>query len=162
MAGGQPIPCQTLSPGKVILMQWRIAALVAMALLAAQPGAQAQSQSDIVWPTYDQVARVSDPSLNCAALEAEISHVASDIHLLNKAQTRVEDVLHSAFDLERYGGSNGPGGMRVSIGGVAGKEAYAKARGEILASLRVAQGRRDHLKSLEPGCKPGPQPVAAP
>jgi len=133
-----------------------------MALLAAQLGARAQSQSDIVWPTYDRVARVSDPILSCAALAAEISHVASDIHLLNKAQTQVENVLHSAFDMERYGGSNGPGGMRVSIGGVAGKEVYAKARGEIVASLRVARGRRDHLKSLEPGCKPGPQPVAAP
>jgi hypothetical protein len=161
MAGGRPISCQSLT-GKVISMQWRAALLPAIALLAAQPGVWAQSQSDIVWPTYDYVARVSDPGLTCAALAAEINHVAADIHLLNRAQTQVENVLRSAFDLERYGGSNGPGGMRVSIGGVAGKEAYAKARGEIVASLRVAQGRRDHLKGLEPGCKPGPQPVAAP
>jgi hypothetical protein len=143
-------------------MRRRTAALAAMALLAADLGAWAQSQSDIVWPNYDQVARSADPGLSCAALETEITHVASDVRLLNKAQTRVEDVLRSAFDLEHYGGTNGPGGTRVNSGGVAGKEAYAAARGQIVASLRVAQGRRDHLKSLEPSCKPGPQPVSAP
>jgi hypothetical protein len=138
------------------------AGVMAIILFAAGPVAAAQSQSDIVWPTYDQTKRLSDPSLNCAALAAEIVHVTSDIHLLNKAQSRVEEVLHSAFDLERYGSANGPGGMRVSTGAVGGKEAYTNARGQIVASLRIAESRRDHLKSLEPDCKPGPQPVSAP
>jgi hypothetical protein len=132
------------------------------AILLAPPQAWAQSQSDIVWPTYDQAAFVSDPLLNCSALAAESAHVAADIHLLEKARTRVEDVLRSAFDMERYGRSNGPGGMSVSGGIVGGREAYATARGQIVASLKVALQRRDHLKDLEPACKPGPQPVAAP
>lgn len=131
------------------------------AVLAATP-AMAQSQSDIVWPTYDRVALVSDPLLNCAALKTETAHVASDIATLQRAQDRVEAVLHSAFDMERYGGSNGPGGLRVSSGAVDGKEAYSAAREQILASLKTARSRRDHLKGLEPDCKPAPQPAAAP
>ena len=134
---------------------------LAALLFAAGPG-WAQSQSDVVWPTYDQVKRLSDDSLTCPALQAEIAHVSSDIHLLYKAQTRVEDVLHSAFDMERYGHTRGPSGQMVASGGVAGKEAYATARGQIVVSLKTALARRDHLKSLEPGCKPGPQPVSAP
>lgn len=139
----------------------RLRMVVAVMAVMASP-AWAQSQSDIVWPTYDQVERSSDPGLACPALRSEIAHVASDIALLQRAQTRVEDILRSAFDMERYGGSNAPGGQRVSGGPVFGKEAYPKAREEIVASLRVAQRRRDHLKSLEPGCKPAPQPVSAP
>ena len=135
---------------------------IVLAMVMAAPQALAQSQSDIVWPTYDRVALVSDPLLNCGALQAEIAHVTSDISLLRKAQNRVEEALHSAFDMERYGGRNGPGGMRVSTGAADGKESYAAARSQIVASLRVAQERRDHLKGLEPDCKPGPQPVAAP
>src|ERR1700712_4733594 len=84
------------------------------------PG-RAESQSDIVWPTYDQVDRASDTGLNCAALQAEITHVSADIRMLGKAQVRVEDVLHSAFDMERYASSSGPAGTRVSIGAVDGK-----------------------------------------
>ena len=133
-----------------------------MALLVVGPKAWAQAPSDIVWPTYDRAALVSDPLLNCAALQAEIAHVTSDISLLRKAQNRVEEALHTAFDMERYGNRNGAGGMRVSAGAANGKEAYAGARSQIVASLRVAQERRDHLKGLEPDCKPGPQPAAAP
>ena len=138
------------------------ASLTALALLAASPGAQAQSQSDVVWPTYDSVVRSSDAGLDCVALKAEIAKVAADIHLLRKAQNRVEDILHSAFDMERYAHTRGPSGEMVSAGGVSGKEAYAKARVDIVASLGVAQKREDHLKGLEPGCKPAPQPAAAP
>lgn len=138
------------------------AGFTAAGLLAVAPAAQAESRSDIVWPTYDRIERLSDRGLNCTALVDEIAHVGSDIRLLNTARSRVEDVLHSAFDMERYGGSNGPGGTRLHVGSVNGKEAYPKAREKIVASLKVAQSRRDYLKSLEPGCKPGPQPVAAP
>lgn len=134
--------------------------LVAMVLAA--PQALAQSQSDIVWPTYDQVALVSDSLLNCTALQAEAARVASDIHVLLKAQTRVEDVLRSSFDMERYGGGNAPGGMRVGSTTVIGREAYAEARGQIVSSLKIARQRRDHLKDLEPDCKPAPQTAAAP
>jgi hypothetical protein len=136
--------------------------LTAMLLLAMAPAAWSQSQSDIVWPTYDQAARPSDPGLNCAALGAEIAHVGSDISLLRKAQVRVEEVLHSAFDMARYGGAKGPGGMRISGTDVSGQDAYIQARGQIVASLKVALTRRDRLKSLEPDCKPGPQPVSTP
>jgi hypothetical protein len=142
-------------------MRLRMAGFAAVMATVTAP-AWAQSQSDIVWPTYDRVERDSDRGLACPALRSEIAHVASDIVLLERAQTRVEDVLRSAFDMERYGGSNGPGGQRVSGAPVTGKEAYPKAREEIVASLRVAQKRRDHLKSLEPDCKPAPQPVSAP
>ena len=135
---------------------------LAVAMAVAATGAWAQSQSDIVWPTYDSALRGSDAELSCPALQAELAHVTADIGLLQKAQNRVEDVLHSAFDMERYGGSNGPGGQRISSGAVHGKEAYAQARGQIVASLRTAQLRRDQLKRLEPDCKPAPQPSVAP
>jgi len=137
----------------------RMAGLAAAIMVAMGPQAWGQSQSDIVWPTYDQADKISDPGLNCGALQAEVAHVTADILMLQKAQVRVEDVLHSAFDMERYGGSAGPGGVRVSAGVVHGKEAYAAARGQIVASLRIAQKRRDDLRSLEPGCKPAPQPT---
>lgn len=133
--------------------------MVMLAVVATGPQAWAQSQSDIVWPTYDQAERTSDAGLNCPALGAEITHVSADIRMLEKAQIRVEDVLRSAFDMERYGGSNGAGGMRVPSGGVGGKEAYPVAREQIVASLRIAKKRRDHLKSFESGCKPAPQPA---
>jgi hypothetical protein len=136
----------------------RTAGLAVAIMVAAGPQAWAESQSDIVWPTYDQVDRASDTGLNCAALQAEITHVSADIRMLGKAQVRVEDVLHSAFDMERYASSSGPAGTRVSIGAVDGKEAYPVARGQIVMSLKIAQKRRDHLKSLEPGCKPAPAP----
>jgi hypothetical protein len=135
---------------------------LAVVLMMAPVGASAQSQSDVVWPTYDSVELNADPAMACPTLQAEITHVASDIHILRKAQNRVEDILHSAFDMERYAGTRGPSGQLVTAGGVSGKEAYAKARMEIVASLRVAQMRLDHLKSLEPDCKPAPQPAAAP
>jgi len=145
------------------LMGWvKLGFCVGLAAIMLPAAGWAQSQSDVVWPTYDQVKRLSDDSLTCAALEAEIAHVSSDIRLLYKAQARVEDVLHSAFDMERYGHARGPSGQMVASGGVAGKEAYATARGQIVVSLKTALARRDHLKSLEPGCKPGPQPVSAP
>ena len=113
----------------------------------------AVSQSDIVWPTYSRSERSDDALLNCTQLQGEIAHVASDIRLLHKAQARAEDALHSAFDMERYGGSTGLGGQRFDPGIVEGKESYAAARGNIVASLRVATARREHLKSLEPACK---------
>ncbi len=137
--------------------------LAVVLLMAAQPGAWAQqSQSDVVWPTYDLVEFPSDTKLGCDALAAEITHVGADIRMLNKAKLRVEDILHSAFDMERYGGSRGPGSSRIPIGAVDGKETYATARGQIVVSLKVAEARQDHLKSLEPACRPGPKPVAAP
>ncbi|HVZ27167.1 MAG TPA: hypothetical protein VG798_00790 [Rhizomicrobium sp.] len=128
---------------------------ISAAVLAALP-ARAESQSDIVWPTYDQAQRASDTQLNCPALDTEIAHVAADVSLLNHARARVEDVLHSAFDLERYGGSNGPGGQRVPGGAVHGKEAYARARGQIVESLTIARKRQDWLASLKPACRPAP------
>lgn len=140
----------------------RLGWLAALMLLIGGPEAWAQAPSDIVWPTYDQAERASDSGLACAGLETEIAHVASDISLLRKAQTQVEQILHTAFDMERYGTRNGAGGMPVAAGASNGKESYAAARGEIVASLRVAERRRDYLKGLEPGCKSGPQPVAAP
>jgi hypothetical protein len=139
-----------------------MAGLAAAMVVAIGPRAWAQSMSDIVWPTYDQIDRASDTGLNCTALQAEIGHVAADIGVLRKAQTRTEDALHSAFDMERYGGSRGPGGMRVSSGAVNGKEVYATAREQIVASLKIAQKRRDRLKALEPDCKPAPQPISTP
>jgi len=137
-------------------------ALAAITLLLAASRVQAQSQSDVVWPTYDSAERSSDAGLDCPALKAEVGKVTSDIHLLRVAQNRVENILHSAFDMERYAHTRGPSGEMVAAGGESGKEAYARARGDIVASLRVAQKREDHLKSLEPDCKPGPQPVSAP
>ena len=116
----------------------------------------AQSQSDIVWPTYDQVQHVADARLNCTALDNEIGHTAADISLLEHAKRRVEDVLHSAFDMERYAGSHAPDGGRVAGGAVHGKEAYAAARGQIVESLKIAQKRRDWLAGLKPACKPAP------
>ena len=124
-------------------------------LLGAVPAGAGTSQSDIVWPTYDEVRHVGDGLLNCAALDRETGQVAADVRLLHHAQVRVEDVLHSAFDMERYSGSHGPGG-RVPGGAVNGKEAYADARGQIVASLRVAEQRRDWLTTLKPSCKPAP------
>ena len=115
----------------------------------------ATSQSDIVWPTYDQARQVSDGLLNCDALDKEIAHTAADLKLLHHAQTRVEDVLHSAFDMERYAGSRGIGGQSPG-GAVDGKEAYAAARGQIVSSLRIAEQRRDWLATLKPSCKPVP------
>ena len=137
------------------------AGFMIVAVLTPQP-ILAVSQSDIVWPTYDQAERNTDAFLNCTQIQGQIAHVSSDITLLNKAQARVEDVLHSAFDMERYGGSTGPGGQRISSGAVNGKENYAAARQQIVASLRVATLRRDHLKSLEPDCRPAPQQTSAP
>lgn len=141
----------------------RLAAAGFTLLVVLMPGrVLAISQSDIVWPPYDQAERNTDAFLNCAQIQGQIAHVSSDITLLNKAQARVEDVLHSAFDMERYGGSTGPGGQRVSSGAVNGKENYAAARQQIVASLRMATLRRDHLKSLEPDCRPAPQQTSAP
>jgi len=137
------------------------AGFMIVAVLTPQP-ILAVSQSDIVWPTYDQAERNTDAFLNCTQIQGQIAHVSSDITLLNKAQARVEDVLHSAFDMERYGGSTGPGGQRISSGAVNGKENYAAARQQIVASLRMATLRRDHLKSLEPDCRPAPQQTSAP
>src|SRR5471030_1537619 len=97
-------------------------------LVVLMPGSVlAISQSDIVWPTYDQAERNTDAFLNCAQIQGQIAHVSSDITLLNKAQARVEDVLHSAFDMERYGGSTGTGGQRISSGAVNGKEKIGRA-----------------------------------
>jgi len=137
------------------------AGFMIVAVLTPQP-ILAVSQSDIVWPTYDQAERNTDAFLNCTQIQGQIAHVSSDITLLNKAQARVEDVLHSAFDMERYGGSTGTGGQRISSGAVNGKENYAAARQQIVASLRMATLRRDHLKSLEPDCRPAPQQTSAP
>ena len=96
-------------------MRLAAAGLTLLAVLIPEP-VLAVSQSDIVWPTYDQAQRNTDAFLNCTQLQNQIAHVGSDITLLNKAQLRVEDVLHSAFDMERYGGSTGPGGQRLSAG----------------------------------------------
>jgi hypothetical protein len=137
-------------------------ALAAVMAMAIMPCAWAQSGSDVVWPTYDQVEHSADTGLGCPALGTEIAHVTSDIRMLHKAQNRVEEVLHSAFDMARYGGGKGPGGMRVSGTDVSGQDSYIQARGQIVASLKVAQERQTYLKSLELGCKPAPQPVAAP
>ena len=135
--------------------------VLAGAMTGTVQGAWAVSGSDIVWPTYDQVEKSGDAGLTCPQLAGEIHQVSRDVTLLNRAQTRVEDVLHSAFDMERYGGSD-THGVRVSSGAVDGKGAYADARVQIVKSLDVATARRDHLKSLEPGCRPAPQPAAAP
>ena len=67
---------------------------------------------------------------------------------------RVEDILHSAFDMERYGKEPGPGGGALSAGAVNGKEAYAVAREQIIASRHNAERRRGYLQSLHPACKP--------
>ena len=141
-------------------MRLAAAGLTLFAVLIPEP-LLAVSQSDIVWPTYDQAQRNTDAFLDCSQLQSQIAHVRSDITLLNKAQVRIEDVLRSAFDMERYGGSNGPGGQRISAGIVEGKESYAAARQQIVASLRVAVARRDYLKSLEPDCRPAPQQTPA-
>ena len=143
-------------------MMGRVGTGLAVVLLLAPRGAWAQSQSDIVWPTYDRVEKPSDPGLGCRALGSEIAQVAADIKLLNHAKVRTEDVLRSAFDMERYAGTTSPGGEHMAGGPVNGKEAYATAREQIVGSLKVAEARRDHLKSLEPACKPEPQPVSAP
>jgi hypothetical protein len=138
------------------------AAGLSFVAVLAPAGALAVSQSDIVWPTYDHVEHSGDASLDCSQLQARITHVGSDVALMHKAQARVEDVLRSAFDIERYGGSTGPGGQRISSGAVNGKEGYAAARGEIVASLKVAMARQVHLKSLEPACRPAPQQASVP
>ncbi|HMH65285.1 MAG TPA: hypothetical protein VK515_06850 [Rhizomicrobium sp.] len=122
----------------------------------------ALAESDIVWPGYDEVERSGDALLDCSQLHAQIDHVGSDVSLLRKAQVRVEDALRSAFDMERYGGSNGPGGQRISSGTVQGKESYAAAREAIVASLKNATARQSHLKSLEPACRPAPQHASVP
>ena len=141
-------------------MRLRILVLAGL-MMGAGLGAWAESGSDIVWPGYDQVEKSGDAGLDCPQLAAEIHQVSKDVTLLNRAQTRVEDVLHSAFDMERYGGSNTPG-QRISSGAVDGKQAYASARVQIVASLKVAIARREHLKSLEPGCRPAPQQAPVP
>lgn len=132
----------------------QIIGISAAALLGGP--ALAQSQSDIVWPTYDQVQHAPDRGLSCPGLDQEIRTVTADVGLLRHAQVRVEEVLHSAFDLERYAGTRDAGGDRVPGGAVNGKEAYAAARGQIVASLHVAEQRRDWLQTLKSNCKPAP------
>jgi hypothetical protein len=118
--------------------------------------AGAVSQTDITWPSYydSEVQRPTDPGLDCQALDAEIAHVGQGVSSLTKAQLRVEDMLHTAFDLERYGKEPGPGGGSLSAGAVNGKEAYSTAREQIIASRHNAQKRRAYLESLRPACKP--------
>lgn len=127
---------------------------VSLYLWAAPAGAI--SQSDITWPGFydSDVRRPADPGLDCRALDAEIAHVDEGISTLKKAQARVEDVLHSAFDMERYGKEPGPGGQTLGAGAVSGKEAYATAREQIIASRHNAERRRAYLESLRPACKP--------
>ena len=125
------------------------------ALVCATP-AVGESQSDIVWPTYDAAQHVADNLLNCSTLGNETAHTAADITLLEHAKARVEEVLHSAFDMERYGRNGGPGGQKTALGSVDGKESYATARGQIVESLKIAHQRRDWLESLKPNCKPAP------
>lgn len=131
-------------------------AIFSALMLGASVPAGAVSQSDIVWPTYATARHPGDTVLDCQALEAEIHHVVADLIMLDKAKLRVEDVLHSAFDLERYGKTRGPGGQEMSTGAVDGKENYAIAREQIVFSLRTAGQRRDWLQSLRPACKTKP------
>ena len=130
--------------------------IAVLAALICGSSAWAESQSDITWPSYDQVQHVGDGLLNCAALGNEIAHVDADLTLLEHAKARVEDVLHSAFDMERYAGTRDPGGGRVPGGAVHGKEAYSAARGQIVEALKIAHQRHDWLISLKPNCKPAP------
>jgi hypothetical protein len=125
-------------------------------LTAAAPArveAAAEAPTDIVWPTYDEIERNGDLVLDCDRLATEIGHVSSDIHLLNTAKVRVEDILHTAFDLERYSGTNS-GGHFIRPSEVKGKESYAAAREQIVFSLHFASARHDFLVKLHPYCKP--------
>ncbi len=89
---------------------------MALALPVWAVPAQAVSQSDITWPSFydSEVRRSTDPGLDCQALDGEIADVDEGVVMLIKAQTRVEDILHSAFDMERYGKEPGPGGEALS------------------------------------------------
>ncbi len=124
------------------------------AILSFAPAAFAGTESgEIVWPTYSRVVRPGDMDLTCTQLRTEIDRVKRDIHMLNVAQRRAEEALSTASDLNLYLYSSGKGGMSHTGNG-GGEQTYSRARSEIVASLRVAEGRLAHLNTLTLICTP--------
>jgi len=126
------------------------ASLTAAALL----GAAAYAEEDIIWPTYSQVVYPSDAMLSCDRLHAEIDHVSSDLAMLEKARDRVQEAMHTGFDLQRYRTTYQAGSPQHTGNGPGGEYVYPKARAEIIASQKVARDRRNHLENLLLFCKP--------
>jgi|GEM_PF-1236002 hypothetical protein len=127
-----------------------VTSLIAFAVLAAD-AANADPRwggDDIVWPTYQQVGKITDDTLNCNQLQAEIDKVSADIKVLDDARHKIDKNIRDVFNMQD---SSGPGVFKSSFGGQGG---YPAARKKIVASQKIANARRDYLVRRQPTCKP--------
>jgi hypothetical protein len=134
----------------------RISLLAAAAVLSA-PALAGPYYPDpaIVWPTYLLIEKSYDSALSCPKLAAEIDKVSGDISLLAKAQVQVQEALRNSFDTQNSAGREVDGALLNTAYSRAGS-LYSEGRMQIRESRRIAEARRDHLKSLEKTCHPEP------
>ena len=136
-----------------MLVRSAILVTAASAILVAAAFAEStQGDGDIVWRTYTDAVLPGDSHLTCTALRAEIARVGDDISMMEKARDRVVQNMHTAADLERYGGHRSQGTL-VFTGNGSGEQVYAKAFDDIRSSKKVAHTRLNHLQSLVPFCR---------
>ena len=116
--------------------------------------AWADSDSDIVWPTYSQVSFSTDAGLSCSQLRDTIGHVTDDIALLSKARQRVEDIIQSQLTFNRsHGGVTREGTFQPETSDGSSEKNYVEAHSEIGASHGIAVKRLDYLTGLQKTCK---------
>ena len=88
-------------------------------------------------------------------LQAVKQYVASDAYVEQEARWSAKVSAHFGYLETEYSFNVAEANARSVW------ETFVRYESPILA-VKVAQARRDHLKSLEPACKPEPQPVSAP
>ncbi|HEY5347331.1 MAG TPA: hypothetical protein VIJ72_03990 [Rhizomicrobium sp.] len=126
---------------------------MAVILLAGAAHA-ADSDSDIVWPTYSQVTFSTDAALSCSQLRDRIQHVTDDIAMLTKARQRVEDIIQSQITFSRsHGTVSREGTFQPETSDGSSEKGYVQAHSEIGTSHGIAVKRLDYLNLLEKTCK---------
>lgn len=136
-----------------MIRRTNIVVFCAALALTASAG-RAHDDGEIVWKTYSMVAYPGDGSLSCSGLAQEIGRIEADIAVMDKANARVQAIIHNSYDLHHYrkATSNGP----ATLNGTGGDPDFSKARDEIVKSRHFAVDRIAYLKQLQPQCKGAP------
>jgi len=125
-------------------------AAVAVALVATPVADAADSDTEIVWPTYKLVDKPYDRTLTCDRLEEEITHVSDDLHLLKVAKFKVEEAVRTIREMQQVMSRD-----QTSFSNIKSDESglsFIDARTAIKDSQDIAEQRRDHLEALRQTC----------
>ena len=140
--------------GRVMHLNTVSRLILGMETLLLIGAARADSDRDIVWPTYSQVRFPTDAGLICSQLHDTIRHVTDDIAMLSKARQRVEDIIQSQITFNRsHGNTTREGTFQPETSDGSSEKGYIQAHSEIGASHGIAVERLDYLIGLEKTCK---------